>query len=114
LVVDEDNNEIHSFEDLEGKNVGSQKGTIYHDLLEESGLAEAITVYEAIGEMLQELSNGRDDDVSRDEAVAKYLDAIHRKLKVIKHIKYNTKKIIIILKLKLLMTMNLKLWMVYD
>jgi len=73
LVVHEDNNEIHSFEDLEGKNVGSQKGTIYHDLLEESGLPESITVYEAIGDMLQELSNGRLDAVITDEPVSIYL-----------------------------------------
>lgn len=73
LVVHEDNNDIQSFEDLEGKKVGSQKGTVYHELLEESGLPESIDVYEAIGDMLQELSNGRLDAVITDEPVLVYL-----------------------------------------
>lgn len=74
LIVHEDNSDISSYDDLKGKNVGTQKGTIYHEMLEESGLPESVNVYESIGDMLQELSNGRLDAVVADEPVLIYLE----------------------------------------
>lgn len=74
LIVHEDNTDITTYDDLEGKRVGTQKSTIYHDLLEEDGIAESIGVYESIGEMLQELSNDRLDAVVADEPVLIYLE----------------------------------------
>lgn len=82
LIVHEDTNDINSYEDLEDKNIGTQKGTIYHDLLEDSGLPESIDVYESIGDMLQELSNGRLDAVVADQPVLVYLEQKNPKFKV--------------------------------
>lgn len=73
LIVHEDNNDIQTYEDLKGKNVGVQKGTIYHEMLEESGLPENITVYQSAGDMLQELSNGRLDAAVADGPILIYL-----------------------------------------
>ncbi|SOC43703.1 ABC transporter substrate-binding protein [Salinicoccus kekensis] len=74
LIVHEDNNDISTFEDLEGKTVGTQQGTIYYDLIEENGNTENNSVYESIGDMLQDLSNGRLDAVVADEPVLIYLE----------------------------------------
>lgn len=82
LIVHEDTNDINTYEDLEGKNVGTQKGTIYHELLEDSGLPDSIDVYESIGDMLQELSNGRLDAVVADQPVLVYLEQTNPNFKV--------------------------------
>lgn len=73
LIVHEDTEDIKTFDDLKGKVIGTQKGTVYHDLMEEAGIAGEVTVYETIGDMLKELSNGRLDAVVADEPVLIYL-----------------------------------------
>lgn len=73
LIVHEETVDIRTFDDLNGKILGTQQGTVYHNLIEEAGIAEEINVYDTIGDMLQELSNDRLDAVVADEPVLIYL-----------------------------------------
>lgn len=60
LVVSNDNNEIQTFDDLEGKKVGVQEGTVYLAGLGEYPEIESQS-YKSIADMIDEIENGRID-----------------------------------------------------
>ena len=72
FVPAEDETAYASLEDLEGKTVGVQVGTAYVEPLESSGLFAEIKVYDAIADIMRDVSLGRIDAGFADRPIVAY------------------------------------------
>ena len=72
LVKSKDQKGYTSIEELKGQVMAGQVGTVYVKGLEESGFSD-VKVYDNIGDILMELTNGRVDAALVDGPVARYL-----------------------------------------
>lgn len=59
VVPASDDTEYKNFEDMKGKGIGAQIGTNYYNVLNESGLFEEVRAYDALPDILSDVSNGR-------------------------------------------------------
>ncbi len=59
IVASSDPTEYESLEDLEGKIVGAQVGTVYIDALQASGLFPEVKIYDSIADILRDVGVGR-------------------------------------------------------
>lgn len=71
LAVRRDETRIHGLDDLEGRRVGTYKGALAQELLEERGLKPLL--YEEIDPMYRDLGYGRLDAVLLDQPIALYV-----------------------------------------
>jgi|WetSurMetagenome_2_1015567.scaffolds.fasta_scaffold225806_2 polar amino acid transport system substrate-binding protein len=71
VVKASDKKNYTAIEDLKGLTMGAQVGTVYTKGLEAKGIS--VKVYDNIGDILLEISNGRIDGFLGDGPVAKYL-----------------------------------------
>ena len=72
VVKASDSKNYTSIEELKGLKVGAQVGTVYVKGLTERGIAD-VKIYENIGDVLMEITNGRIDAFVGDGPVAGYL-----------------------------------------
>lgn len=72
VVKANDTKDYKRIEDLQGMRVGAQVGTVYTKGLEERGVVN-VNIYDNIGDVLLEITNGRIDAFVGDGPVARYL-----------------------------------------
>lgn len=71
VVKESDKKNYTTYEDLKGLNIGTQVGTLYTKTLEGKGVP--VKVYDNVGDVLLELTNGRIDAHIGDGPIIKYL-----------------------------------------
>jgi len=81
VVKASDTKNYKSIEDLQGLRVGAQVGTVYTKGLEERGVVN-VNIYDNIGDVLLEITNGRIDAFVGDGPVARYLAKTKPEFKV--------------------------------
>ncbi len=80
ILINKDKaNEIHGIEDLKGKKIGVQLGTIGHDKAKEIPDAK-ITAYNQVGEAMMDLANNGVDAVINSKPSTAYMIAVNEKL----------------------------------
>jgi polar amino acid transport system substrate-binding protein len=72
IVPSADDNEYRTFEDLKGKVVGAQVGTVYIDALKASGLFPEVKVYDSIADILRDVGVGRIEAGFGDHPIVAY------------------------------------------
>jgi len=83
LVVPSDNqNKIKSLVDLEGKRVGVSSGTIYVDMLNNSGVDMEIKQYDSSSQIILDLTQGRLDAMISDTPIMNYIIQTNPKYKI--------------------------------
>ncbi len=82
IVIDRKNSNIHTFDDLKGKNVGALKNSFAERVLLEAENINTIT-YEGEVNAFEDLKNGRIIAVLADAPIVLYYTALHNNLKLI-------------------------------
>jgi polar amino acid transport system substrate-binding protein len=72
VVPAADERSYRSLEDLEGKRVGAQVGTVYIDALQASGLFPEVRVYDSIADILRDVAVGRIEAGFGDHPIVAY------------------------------------------
>ena len=72
IVAASDTTEYRSLEDLKGKVVGAQVGTVYIDALQESGLFPEVKVYDSVADILRDVGVGRIEAGFGDHPIVVY------------------------------------------
>lgn len=72
LIVRKDDESIKSLDDLKGKVVGAQTGTVFLDFVKSLPGVKEVKVYDSQATALMDLNNGRVDAVITDSATAAY------------------------------------------
>ncbi len=72
VVTASDATEYESLEELKGKVVGAQVGTVYIDALQASGLFPEVKIYDSIADILRDLSVGRIEAGFGDHPIVAY------------------------------------------
>jgi polar amino acid transport system substrate-binding protein len=72
IVKASDATEYQTLEDLKGKVVGAQVGTVYIDALRSSGLFPEVKVYDSIADIIRDVSVGRIEAGFGDHPIVAY------------------------------------------
>jgi polar amino acid transport system substrate-binding protein len=72
IVKASDATEYETLEDLKGKVVGAQVGTVYIDALQSSGLFPEVKVYDSIADIIRDVSVGRIEAGFGDHPIVAY------------------------------------------
>ncbi len=72
IVAASDPREYESLEDLKGKVVGAQVGTVYIDALQASGLFPEVKIYDSIADILRDVGVGRIEAGFGDHPIVDY------------------------------------------
>jgi polar amino acid transport system substrate-binding protein len=72
IVAASDPTEYKTLEELKGKVVGAQVGTVYIDALRESGLFPEVKIYDSIADILRDLGVGRIEAGFGDHPIVAY------------------------------------------
>jgi polar amino acid transport system substrate-binding protein len=72
IVAASDATEYETLEELKGKVVGAQVGTVYIDALQESGLFPEVKIYDSIADILRDVGVGRIEAGFGDHPIVAY------------------------------------------
>ncbi len=72
IVAASDRAEYKTLEELKGKVVGAQVGTVYIDALQESGLFPEVKIYESVADILRDVGVGRIEAGFGDHPIVRY------------------------------------------
>jgi len=72
IVKTSDTTEYKTLDDLKGKVVGAQVGTVYIDALQASGLLPEVKIYDSIADILRDVSVGRIEAGFGDHPIVAY------------------------------------------
>jgi polar amino acid transport system substrate-binding protein len=72
IVAASDSTEYKTLEELKGKVVGAQVGTVYIDALQQSGLFPEVKIYDSIADILRDVGVGRIEAGFGDHPIVTY------------------------------------------